>query len=161
MQPNDIHASFPTLAGLHEVERLVKENLTHDWILRVEHADVVNSAFSRWRQWGESLYAVQDASSVTDAILSCRAGQPTHCIRLCAEKLSPRVRLVYGVYRHEFDAGPPPRPAQVPLPASAPATGWAVALAVSVKAARQRILRVMALAGTLLVSVLLLEEAMA
>lgn len=161
MQPNDIYASSPTLAGLNEVERLVKENLTHDWILRVEHADVVNCAFSRWRQWGESLYAVKDAVPVTAAIVSCRAGQPTHSIRLCAEKLNPRVRLVYGVYRPEGDTERPAQPAQEPLSASTPATGWAATVAVSLRAARQRILRIMALVGTLLVSMLLLEDAMA
>ena len=85
-------ASFLNLPSVAEVKNLVEDSLTHDWILRIEHfGPAASTSQSRqWQQWGDSLFAVPDASSVIDGIVACRASHPTHCIRLNAEKVNPR-----------------------------------------------------------------------
>ena len=96
-------ASPLNLPSVAKVKELVENSLTHDWILRIEHIgpDGGETVRTQWRQWGDSLYAVRDASSGIDSIVACRSSNPKHAIRLNAEKVNPRTQMYYPVYRPE------------------------------------------------------------
>ena len=146
---------------LDEVERVLAENLSHNWILRIEHADNVNSVSTQWQQWGKPLFANKDSSSLLNDIRACLTHHPSHTIRLYAEKFNPQVQFVYWVYRPEYDAALIAQPEQQVTPVNSGVTRCVSSLDDSVKAARSRLWRIVTVTGMVLVSLLLLEEAMA
>jgi len=146
---------------LDDLERLIENTLSHNWILRVEHTQDVNPVCTQWQQWGEAQYCVKEARPVIRCIQTCREEYPTHSVRLYAEKTSPRTRFIYPVYRPEGNTGS----AQV-LPgkwtAQASRFGtWLKPLQAGGIAARTRIWRIMIVTGMLLGSLLAFEEVIA
>ena len=146
---------------LGELEGLIENTLSNNWILRVEHTQDVNTVCTQWQKWGKANYCVKEASPVISCIQACRSEYPTHSIRLYAEQTSPRTRFIYPVYRAEGNTGS----AQV-LPgkwtAQASRSGtWLKPLQAGGIAARTRIWRIMLVTGMLLGSLLAFEEVMA
>ena len=90
---------------LDEVERLIKNTLLGQWILRVEHTKDVNPVSIQWQQWENALYCVKEANPVIRSIQACRAKFPTHSVRLYAEMPRLRTRFIYPVYRPGESAG--------------------------------------------------------
>ena len=161
MQSNHSRASVVKLHYLDELERHIENTLSDHWILRVEHAEDVNPGHIQWQQWGDSLYCVKEAKPLIHSIQACRVKHPTHSIRLYAEKTSPRIRLIYPVYRPEGNTGS----AQM-LPgkwiAQASRFGaWLKPLQAGAIAARTRIWRIITVTGLLLGSFLVFEEVIA
>ena len=143
---------------LDDLERLIENTLSHNWILRVEHTQDVNPVCTQWRQWEKAQYCVKEAGPVIRSIQACREEYPTHSVRLYAEKTSPRTRFIYPVYRSEGDTGS----AQV-LPgkwtAQASRLGvWLKPLETGAIAARSRFWRIITVTGMLLGSFLAFEE---
>ena len=89
---------IPALLDSPNLENFIESELCHDWILRVEHTDKVEPAYSCWQQWGQAYFPVKDASAVINNILSCHVTYPGHAIRLHAEKIYPRSQMIYGIY---------------------------------------------------------------
>ena len=146
---------------LDELERLIENTLSHNWILRVEHTQDVNPVCTQWQQWGKAQYCVKDARPVIRCIQACRAEYPTHSVRLYAEKTSPQTRFIYPVYRSEGNTGS----AQV-LPGKWTAqvsrlSVWLKPLATGPIAARTRMWRIITVTGVLLASLLAFEEVIA
>lgn len=159
MTSTPTQASFLNLPTVAEVKRLVESSLTHDWILRIEHIGP-GSARAKWQQWGDSLFAVTDAASVVDGIVACRSSYPQHSIRLNAEKVSPRTRMVYPVYRPE----PSAKEARILNHATAVSSlikDSVASLGNGAKAMRGVAWKVTTVAGMLLASLLMLEEVLA
>ena len=99
MKTGHRRASVLKLHYLDEVERLIKNTLLGQWILRVEHTKDVNPVSIQWQQWENALYCVKEANPVIRSIQACRAKFPTHSVRLYAEMPSLRTRFIYPVYR--------------------------------------------------------------
>ena len=153
------HLNLPSIGGL---KRLVEDSLTHDWILRIEHIGPASgmAADPHWTQWGSPLFAVRDASSVIDTIVACRSSHPTHAIRLNAEKVKPRTRMVYAVY-HPEPAGQEPQLAPVSEGLMTRLSTSASWLGNSATAVRGFAWKVITVAGMLLASLLMIEEVFA
>ncbi|UCB55501.1 MAG: ribulose bisphosphate carboxylase small subunit [Thiotrichales bacterium] len=103
MFPNPTQVSRLELPSVAKVKKLVEDSLGHDWMLRIEHVGSVpgKTVRAQWQQWGDSMFAVTDASSVIDGIVACRASYPRHAIRLNAEKVNPRTQMYHRVFRPE------------------------------------------------------------
>jgi len=86
------------LQGHDELEQLITQSLRGDWIIRVEHMGQDQPPHSGWRQWKDALFAVRSPEPVMEAIYACRACNPTHSIRMYAEKVQPQSRFIYPVY---------------------------------------------------------------
>ncbi len=163
MQANHSQAALLNLPTIPDIARLVEENLTHDWILRVEHctSDVIKPMCQQWEQWGDSLFAVTDPASVIDNIVACRRSYPDHSIRLNAEKVRPRTRFYYWVYTPEQHATSSPRIADNTVNAALPAGNWLSRLVNGAIAARSWLWRVATVIAMLFASLLMIEEVMA
>lgn len=155
-------ASLLNLPSVTEVSKLVEDSLTHDWILRIEHFGPAagRTLHERWAQWGDSLFAVKDASAVIDTIVACRTTHPTHAIRLNAEKVNPRTQMYYPVYR------PDPHKKEVRLLHRAGAASSRInellsSLGSGARTVRGMVLKVITVGGMLLASLLMLEEVIA
>lgn len=161
MQP--AHNLVPLLSKhrLDEVEHFVKDNLSHNWIIRVEHAEDVNSMNTQWQQWGKPVFTGKDSSTPLNDISACLASYPSHTIRLHAEKYNPQIQFVYWVYRPDYDAALLAQPAQPATPVISGTTWWTSSLGDIAKAARSKLWRIVTVVGMVLASLLLLEEAMA
>jgi hypothetical protein len=83
---------------LAEVEKLINENLLGEWAIRIEHTADITPGYTRWQQWGETLYAVSEAANVLGMIDACRTSYPTSVIRIHAERFRPPVQFYYCVY---------------------------------------------------------------
>jgi len=161
MQSDHSRASVVKVDYLGELERLIENTLSNNWILRVEHTQDVNPVCTQWQQWGKAQYCVKEATPVIRYIQACRAEYPTHSVRLYAEKTSPRTRFIYPVYCPEGNTGT----AQV-LPgkwtAQASRSGTRLKpFQAGAIAARTRIGRIMIVTGMLLGSLLAFEEVIA
>ena len=155
-------ASLLNLSSITDLNRLVEGGLTHDWILRIEHfdPDTTRSQPQQWQPWGESLSKIQDALPVIDGIVACRAHYPMHSIRLHAEKLRPRTQIFYPVYspdQHRKEASILHHANVVP----ARINEWLSSLGNAAKKMNSMAFRIITIAGMLLVSLLMLEEAVA
>ena len=162
MQSDNSCASVVKLHYLDELERHIENTLSDHWILRVEHTEDVNPVHTQWQQWGNALYCLKEARPLIHSIQACRVKHPTHSIRLYAEKTSPRIRLIYPVYRPEGNTGsaqnlPGKRIAQ----ASRRFGNWLEPLRTGAIAARTRIWRIVTVTGMLLGSLLVFEEVIA
>lgn len=147
---------------LDELERLIENTLSHNWILRVEHAQDVKPVCMHWEQWGDAQYCVKDAGAVIRCIQACRAEYPTHSVRLYAEKTSPRTQFIYPVYRPEGNTGTAQvLPGKWTAQASRFGSWMKPHQAVGGIAARTRIRRIMIVTGMLLGSLLAFEEVIA
>lgn len=99
MQLVQQHVTSPVpLQGHDELEKLINQSLRGDWIIRVEHMGQDQPQHSGWRQWKNALFAVRSPEPVMEAIYACRASNPTHSIRMYAEKVQPESRFIYSVY---------------------------------------------------------------
>ncbi len=156
-------ASLLNLPSVADVKKLVEDSLTHDWILRIEHfapcAD--QAAHEQWMQWGDSLFAVRDASSVIDSIVACRTSHPKHTIRLNAEKVRPRCQLYYWVYTPEQHVRNAHLVAHDSFSTPVRINNWLSRLEDSGLATRARLWRVATVIVMLLASLLMIEEVMA
>jgi ribulose bisphosphate carboxylase small subunit len=155
-------ASILNLPSVAQVKELVENSLTHDWILRIEHIgpDGGETVRTQWRQWGDSLYAVRDASSVIDSIVACRSSNPKHAIRLNAEKVNPRTQMFYPVYRPQ-QHGEEARVLQQVGAVPSLVNDWVSSLGNGARAMRGLAWKVATVVGMLLVSLLMLEEVLA
>ena len=159
---NPTRASRLELPSVAEVKKLVEDSLVHDWILRIEHIGSVpgKTVRAQCQQWGESLFAVSDASSVIDGIVACRASYPKHAIRLNAEKVNPRTQMYYPV----FQPGQQGSEARIPHHAGALSARFnrgLSSLADGARSMRGAAWKVVTVAGMLLASLLMLEEVVA
>ena len=161
MQSGHSCASVVKLPYFSELERHIENTLSDHWILYVEHAGEVNPLLTQWQQWGNALYCVKQASPVIDSIQACRARYPTHNVRLYAEKISPRTRFIYPVYRPEGSTGS----AQVLpgkwIPQASRFGARLKPLETGSIAARTRLWRIVTVIGVLLGSFLAFEEVIA
>lgn len=90
----------PTLYNRDKIEEFVDRSLLGDWSIRIEHAVGDSSQEdSVWLQWGTTLFAITSPKAVMEAIDDCHASNPSHDIRIHAEKFRPEMRMVYSVYR--------------------------------------------------------------
>jgi ribulose bisphosphate carboxylase small subunit len=151
------HKEQPCLniPDLERLEALIESSLTHDWILRVEYTDAAVPGRTSWQQWGEALFAIREAAPVMETLAACRAACPRCHIRLQAEKLMPRTRMLYCVYRAPQDQ---PQTGLPQVIAAAPPAGLAAAFSHAFQAMRQRVWHTVTLAGMLLASLLLIEQ---
>ncbi len=146
------------MPNLNQLRSIIENNLTHDWILRVEHTSEVMPNSNSWQQWGEASFAIREATPVMKNITACRDRYPMHNIRLHAEKLNPRTRMLFCVYR---------KPESVPLTlvpqetaTKTPGVPLQSAVTNGIGMIRSNLWRIAAVGGMLLASLLLLEEAM-
>jgi len=162
MTSNPTQASLLNLPSVAEVKKLVEDSLTHDWILRVEHIGpgAGDAKRAQWQQWGDSLFAVTDASSVVDGIVSCRYSNPQHAIRLNAEKVKPRTQIYFPVYRPE-QQGSEARIINRAAAVSSLINEYVSSLANGVKTVRAMAWKIATVVGMLLASLLMLEEVVA
>jgi ribulose bisphosphate carboxylase small subunit len=144
------------MPDLDRLESLIENSFTHNWILRVEHTDEAMPMMTSWQQWGEALFAIREAAPAMESIAACRAAYPGHNIRLHTEKLMPRTRMLYCVYR--IPQALPESDVQQVAAATAPVSLGA-SLSTVVQAVRNRVWRMATLAGMLGISLLLIEEA--
>lgn len=95
-QPETTRSDLPELAKLRS---LIESGFTHDWLLRIEHAGGGgNTSSHSWQEWGQPAFAITNAATVVTEVAECHARHPTHAIRLQAEKLNPRTRMLYCVF---------------------------------------------------------------
>jgi ribulose bisphosphate carboxylase small subunit len=162
MTSNPTQASFLNLPSVAEVKKLVENSLTHDWILRIEHIGPCAGKAKRtqWQQWGDSLFAVTDAASVIDGIVSCRSSNPQHAIRLNAEKLKPRTQMYFPVYRPEQQGSEAPIINHAGA-VSSRINGYVSSLTNGAKAVRGMTWKMATVVGMLLASLIMLEEVIA
>ena len=162
MTSNPTQASLLNLPSIAEVKKLVEDSLTHDWILRVEHIGPAagDAKRAQWQQWGDSLFAVTDASSVVDGIVSCRYSNPQHAIRLNAEKVKPRTQMYFPVYRPE-PQGSEARIINRAAAVSSLINEYVSSLANGAKTVRAMAWKIATVVGMLLASLLMLEEVVA
>lgn len=151
-------ATVEDMSYVADVERHIEERLAERWILRVEHAEDVNPVSTDWQQCGKALYCTKDAKPLIDSIRACRANYPTHAIRLYAEKMQPRARFVYWVYRPQEGEGYPARQEPQPVLAARRITAWVPSVVKGAMAARASLWRVVTVMGVVLASLLVLEE---
>ena len=142
---------------LEKLETLIENSFTHDWILGVEYTDEATPKTTSWKLYGEAMFAVRNAEPVMDSIAACREKYPGHHIRLNAEKLKPRTRMLYCVYR-----APENLPETTARPEITPLTDGSMRTASrnALQAMRSRVSRMASLAGILFASLFLIEEAM-
>lgn len=114
------HIDLPELVKLRSV---IESGFTHDWLLRVEHTGHSDTTCS-WQEWGQPRFVIADASTILMDVAACHVQHPTHAIRLCAEKLNPRTRLLYCVFRSSGTATPSLRRVPEPLDSMQPANDW-------------------------------------
>jgi ribulose bisphosphate carboxylase small subunit len=115
---------------------------------------------AQWQQWGGSLFAVTDASSVIDGIVACRTSYPKHAIRLNAEKVNPRTQMYYAVYRPE-QHGNEVRILHHVGAVPSRINAWVSSMGNGVKTMRGVAWKIATVVGMLLASLLMLEEVIA
>jgi ribulose bisphosphate carboxylase small subunit len=162
MSTNPTTAELLNLSSITKVNRLIEGGFTHGWLLRIEHFDpgATRTQAQQWQPWGETLFKVPDALPVIDAIVACRTHYPTHSIRLHAEKLRPRTQMFYPLYspdQHAIEASVLHHTSVVP----ARINQWLSSLGNAAKTINGMVFRIVTIAGMLLVSLLMLEQAMA
>lgn len=90
----------PTLHNRDKIEQFIDRSLLGDWSIRIEHSVGDSSQEDAvWLQWGTTLFAITSPKAVMEAIDDCHASNPSHDIRIHAEKFRPEMRMVYCVYR--------------------------------------------------------------
>lgn len=143
-----------SVSHLDQLKLLIESSFTHDWILRVEHTDEAAPKSTSWQQWGQAKFAIREAAPVMEIIAACRDEYPMHNIRLHAEKLKPRSRMLFCVYRAPQSM---PETETQPTAAASPRPSFVSAT----QALRNRSWRLVTVVGVLLGSLLLIEEALA
>ena len=159
--PTLVHTGQPCIdmPDLDQLKSLIESSFTHDWILRVEYTDEATPNSHSWQQWGEAAFAIREAAPVMERIAACRDEYPMHNIRLNAEKLKPRSRMLYCVYRAPQTM--PETMTQPEVATAMPANRLRTSLGNTIQAMRNRVWRMATVGGMLLASLLLIEEAMA
>lgn len=154
-------ASLINLPRIHELRDLIENSLTRDWILRVEHSVENGPANCQWQEWGKPSFAVSEAAPVIDDIVSCRRGNPDSSIRLVAEKVRPRTRLVYYIYQPQHHTFAATQTSHESAASLTRVSKWINSLAQGAHAARTRLWRLIAITGMLFASLLMIEEVIA
>lgn len=147
------------LQGHAELEQLIDQSLRGDWIIRVEHMAQDQPPHSRWQQWQNALFAVKSPNPVMEAIYACRASNPTHSIRMYAEKVRPQTRFIYPVYDAPVNN---PEEAQTVQQVSAntgTSQNWGRALVARMRNSGNAMWRYVAVIGAVAGSIMLLEGA--
>ena len=159
--PTLMHTEQPciNMPDLDKLKSLIESSFTHDWILRVEYTDEATPNTISWQQWGEVAFAIREAAPVMENIAACHDEYPMHNIRLHAEKLKPRSHMLYCVYRAPQSM--PETLSQPELAAALSTGGLRASLVNTFQAMRDRVWRMVTVAGMLLASLLLIEEALA
>jgi ribulose bisphosphate carboxylase small subunit len=80
-----------------QIRKLVENSLLFDWVIRIEYTNRTTGSIP-WEQWGKPCFALRSADSVIASIKSCYTNNPGYAIRLTAEKVQPRTRMIYSVY---------------------------------------------------------------
>jgi ribulose bisphosphate carboxylase small subunit len=111
MQHAQSREPIASIEDLGAVERLVTQSLFGDWIIQIEHSSLAYRRDGVWSRWGKGFFGARDVTGLIDAILTCRSIHPTHAIRMHSEKLRPRSRLVYWVFRPQGQTMAPIRTA--------------------------------------------------
>lgn len=81
-----------------QLKKIIENSLLSDWIIRIEHEH--GDTNSNWLQWGDTFFAIRSAESVLDTIMDCYHRNGNCSIRMNAEKVLPRTRMLYTVCRH-------------------------------------------------------------
>jgi len=110
MQLNDYYTRLTSLALFNKVKNLVDQSLLDDWVIWIEYGEQQSNGEASWQQWHKPFYAVQDAEQLNEEILKCRMCFPVHPIRLYAEKLNPRTKMIYWVYSPQSSSIPEATP---------------------------------------------------
>lgn len=84
-----------------KVRKLIENSLLADWVLRIEYDSGEHESDS-WRQWDETFFALRSADSVLDALKVCYSKFSDRVIRINAEKIRPRTRMLYTVYNPQY-----------------------------------------------------------
>ena len=145
------------LHGHEELETLINQSLRGDWIIRVEHSGLDETPQSRWQQWEKALFAVKSHEPVMEAIYACRSSNPTHSIRMYAEKVRPQTRFIYPVYDAPVNS---PEEVQTVRQLSAntgASQSWGHALAARMRNSGNAMWRYVAVIGAVAGSIMLLE----
>jgi ribulose bisphosphate carboxylase small subunit len=161
MQPARHHAPLLTMPSVEEIERVIRENLSHSWQIRIEHTNNINPDSTLWEQWGETFYAVKEPSPIIDQLTTCRLMHPDNSIRLNAEKYHPQVRFIYCVHRAQADTATFKEAVPYMKKLSTSSANDASVLGGFSGTDRVRLFKIAAIASVLLVSALVLEQMIA
>lgn len=141
------------LPELVKLRSLIESAFTHDWLLRIEHAGSSTPSCG-WREWGQPAFAITDAASIVTDVAECRAKYPTHAIRLRAEKLSPRTRMLYCVFNSAGNITPRLETVPAQVAGMPPANDWLGAITAGVTSIGNRTWLLAAVIGILMSSLL-------
>lgn len=153
------------LPRAEEVEGIIDKNLMRDWVIRIEHTDSIVLYNTYWQQWGETRYAIKSTTNLMGDIYDCRARFPEHSIRLSAERVCPQTRLFFSVYQSEHEVKEVDLPLEeaksliverkkvMPNENNSPDLLYSFMGKI-----RAKVLQIVAIAGVLIMSFLILEE---
>ena len=145
------------LPGHDALEKLINQSLHSDWIIRVEHSGLDKKPQSRWQQWEKALFAVKSPEPVMEAIYACRASNPTHSIRMYAEKVRPQTRFIYPVYDAPVNRPEEAQTVQQLSVNTGASRSWGHALAARMRNSDNAMWRYVAVIGAVAGSIMLLE----
>ena len=149
--------SIPTYFDLPELAKLkslIESGFTHDWLLRIEHAGGSTPGCS-WQGWGQPAFAITDASPIVTDVAECRVKHPTHAIRLRAEKLNPRTRMLYCVFNSAETISPGLQTVPAQVASLSQANDWLGAITAGMASSVNRSWLVAAVIGILMTSFLI------
>ena len=146
-----------SLQGHEALEKLINQSLHGDWIIRVEHSGPDEMPQSRWQQWEKALFAVKSPEPVMEAIYACRTSNPTHSIRMYAEKVQPQTRFIYSVYDAPVNKSEKTQPVQQVSSNPGVKRDWGQAIAARMRNSGHAMWRYVAVVGAVAGSIMLLE----
>lgn len=100
-----------------QLRKLIEGGLLHDWIIDIQYMPLTTES-SGWQQWRNTFFAIRSADEVLAALKDCFTKHPYSAIRISAEKVRPRSRMLYTVCNPQFlpaDDDFRPRPSTVPV----------------------------------------------
>jgi ribulose bisphosphate carboxylase small subunit len=80
-----------------KLKKIIEASLLCDWVVRIEYENG-QSQSANWQQWEKPFFALRTANTVLTALVNCYTKHPHYVIRICAEKISPKTRMLYTVY---------------------------------------------------------------
>jgi ribulose bisphosphate carboxylase small subunit len=150
-------APLAPLQSHDELEKLINQSLRGDWIIRVEHIGQDETPQSSWQQWEKALFAVKSSEPVMEAIYACRASNPSHSIRMYAEKVRPQTRFIYPVYDAPVNKPEEVQTVQQVSANAGASQSWGPALAARIRNSGNAMWRYVAVIGVVAGSIMLLE----
>lgn len=151
-QPAPTRHDLPELVKLRS---LIESGFTHDWLLRIEHTGGSCTPGKNWQEWGQPAFAITDATTVVADVAECRVKHPTHAIRLSAEKLNPRTRMLYSIFSTAERFSPRLQTVPAPVAGMAPANDWLGAITTGMSAIGNRTWLAAAFIGILMSTALI------